>query len=51
MRAVLLGLLAAALLTESVDAQSEDFRSANFMLPGCQAALGHMKASGVFWSS
>jgi Rap1a immunity proteins len=39
MRAVLLGLLAAALLIEAVDAQPPEPLSANNMLPKCQKLL------------
>ena len=46
MRAVLLGLLAAALLTETVDAQENDVYSANVIVPGCQRFLREATGSG-----
>ena len=39
MRPILLGLLAAALVAETTDAQQEDANSANYILPGCQNFL------------
>jgi hypothetical protein len=47
MRAVLLGVLAAALLTGPVDAESDNGKSANHLFPACQKFIASSNANDL----